>query len=102
MFQSFVAKLRPGANDSDFHLTLTNDLPSAQVAEVRLAGLAVAQGVKLTSPDGGKLWRVTIPANGSVELRYSIPTARGRLSSSSATKVNRPSVTFTSVAPMSR
>jgi hypothetical protein len=93
---------RPGNADEEFHVTLTNDLPSAQVAEVRLAGLAEARGVNLASPDGGKVWRVTVPANGTAELRYSVPTARGRLLSSSATKVNRPSVTFTSVAPRSR
>ena len=68
---------RAGADDI-FHVTLTNDLPSAQVAEVRLAGLAKAENVNLASPDGGKVWRVTVPANGSAELRYSIPTARGR------------------------
>ncbi|MGE5561843.1 MAG: DUF4139 domain-containing protein [Bacillota bacterium] len=69
---------RAGDGEDEFHVTLTNDLPSPQVAEVRLAGLAEARGVNLASPDGGKVWRVTVPANGSVELRYSIPTARGR------------------------
>jgi hypothetical protein len=93
---------RDGATGDEFHLTLTNDLPSAQVVEVRLAGLAKAEGMNLSSPDGGKLWRVTVPANGTAELRYSIPTARGRLLASSATKVNSPSVTFTSVWPRSR
>ena len=68
---------RPGT-DEEFHVTLTNDLPSAQVAEVRLAGLARAQNVNLASPDGGKVWRVTVPANGTADLRYSVSTARGR------------------------
>lgn len=88
---------RRSGSEDEFHVTLFNDLPSAQVAEVRLAGLAEARGVNLASPDGGKVWRVTVPADGTAELRYSIPTARGRLSSSSATNVNRPSVTLTSV-----
>lgn len=88
---------RRAGSEDEFHVILSNDLPSAQVAEVRLAGLAEARGVNLASPDGGKVWRVTVPANGTAELRYSIPTARGRLSSSSATKVNSPSVTLTSV-----
>jgi hypothetical protein len=69
---------RAAGKDDEFRLTLTNDFSRPQVAEVRLAGLAKADGANLTSPDGGKLWRVTVPANGTAQLRYSIPTARGR------------------------
>jgi len=88
---------RSGDAGDEFHVTLTNDLHTAQITEIRLAGLAEARGVNLASPGGGKVWRVIVPANGTAELRYSIPTARGRLSESSATKVKSPSVTLTSV-----
>jgi hypothetical protein len=67
----------PGAKEEEFWLTLTNDLSRPQLAEVRLAGLAKAQGSNLTVPDGGKVWRVTVPANGTANLRYTVSTARG-------------------------
>ena len=64
--------------DYEFRLMLTNDLPVAQVAEIRLAGLAEAEDSTVVKHNGGKLWRVTVPANGTAHLRYTVPTARGR------------------------
>ena len=67
------------------------------------------KGGKLVKRDGWMLWRVRGP--GQRHARAALrrltalglrSTARGRWFSSSATKVNRPSVTLTSVAPRSR
>jgi hypothetical protein len=56
-----------------FLLTLTNDLPVAQTAEIELPLEARPQGgIRLVKRDGWLLWRVTVPANGSVQLRYTM------------------------------
>lgn len=96
------------SNDGDgYLLTLTNDHAQAQAVEIELQPYTSAHGAKLVKRDGWMVWRVTVPANGRSELRYSThdqswSTGRGRFSASSATKVNSPSVTFTSVKPRSR
>jgi hypothetical protein len=54
------------------HLTLTNDLPRAQVVEVELPLFARTSGARLAKRDGWQLWRVTVPANGQSELRYEL------------------------------
>ena len=52
-------------------LTLTNDLPRPQVTEIELPLTARAlRGGRLVKRDGWTLWRVTVPANGTSELRY--------------------------------
>jgi hypothetical protein len=56
-----------------FRLTLTNDHDSAQVAEIELPlGARPIGGGRLVKRDGWMLWRVTVPANGTAELRYTI------------------------------
>lgn len=96
------------SKDGDgYLLALSNDRPEPQTVEIELQPYTTAHGATLVKRDGWLLWRVTVPANGRSELRYSThdqtwSTARGRLSASSATKVNSPSVTLTSVAPRSR
>jgi len=57
-----------------FHLTLTNDHDSPQVAEIELPlGARPVGAGRLVKRDGWMLWRVTVPANGTAELRYTIP-----------------------------
>ena len=75
---SQTTERREGEADYEFRLMLTNDLPVAQVAEIRLAGLAKAEDSTVVKHNGGKLWRVTVPANGTAQLRYTVPTTRGR------------------------
>src|SRR5688572_20816585 len=54
-------------------LTLTNDLPTAQTAEIELPLEAKAvEGGTLVKRDGWMLWRVRIPANGTAQLRYRV------------------------------
>ena len=64
-------------------LTLTNDLPQPQAVEIELQPYTKAHGETLVKRDGWMLWRVTVPANGRSELRYSTydqswSTDRGR------------------------
>lgn len=54
------------------HLTLTNDLPVPQTVEVELPLNARSTDAALVRRDGWKLWRVTVAANGSAELRYEL------------------------------
>ena len=57
-----------------FRLTLTNDHTTPQVAEIELPlGARPIGGGRLVKRDGWMLWRVTVPANGTAELRYTIP-----------------------------
>jgi hypothetical protein len=49
-------------------LAITNDAPEARTVEIELP--LEARGAKLVKRDGWMLWRVRVPANGSVELRY--------------------------------
>lgn len=56
-------------------LTLSNALPEPVTVEVRIGALAGAVrpvGVKLARKDGRPLWRVTVPANGTAQLRYGV------------------------------
>ena len=55
---------------ASLHLVLTNDLATPQVAEVELPLEARGRGLVLR--DGWRLWRVTVPPNGSAELRYEL------------------------------
>ena len=49
-------------------LTLTNDLSKPQTVEIQLP--LDARGKELVKRDGAMLWRVTVPANGTSEVRY--------------------------------
>ncbi|QIK78822.1 hypothetical protein G7077_07850 [Sphingomonas piscis] len=61
----------PDEEGGGYRLTLTNDLSTAQMAEVELPlGTKAVKVGKLTKRDGWMLWRVRLPANGSRELRY--------------------------------
>jgi hypothetical protein len=53
-------------------LTLTNDLPVAQMVEVELPLQARTTGAALVNRDGWKLWRVRVPANGRATLAYEL------------------------------
>lgn len=59
------------ADKATYLLTLTNDLSAPQVAEIELPrGARAVGGVKLLKRDGWMVWRVLVPANGQVQLRY--------------------------------
>ena len=51
-------------------LTLTNDLPRPQVAEVELPLGYRGTSTRLVKRDGWMLWRVIIPANGTAKLTF--------------------------------
>ena len=54
-----------------YELVLTNDLTSPQTVEIELPlGMRAVSGGRLVKRDGWMLWRVTVPANGTAELRY--------------------------------
>jgi len=52
------------------HLTLTNDQPRAQIAEIELPLQVRGITARLVKRDGWMLWRVVIPANGTAKLTY--------------------------------
>jgi hypothetical protein len=61
------------AHETENRLVLTNDMPRAETVEVELPLGAVALGPgRLVKRDGWMLWRVTVPANGTAELRYRV------------------------------
>ena len=62
----------PKEEGGGFKLTLTNDMSRAQVAEIELPLEAKPGNRRLIDRDGWKLWRVTIPANGTAEMTYSL------------------------------
>ena len=62
----------PKAEGGGFKLTLTNDMSRAQVAEIELPLEAKPGNRRFIERDGWKLWRVTIPANGTAEMTYSL------------------------------
>jgi hypothetical protein len=67
------ARLTPFASQEGggYQLVLTNDLSSPQIAEIELSPEARAiSGGRLVKRDGWMLWRVTVPANGTAQLRY--------------------------------
>jgi hypothetical protein len=53
-------------------LTVSNDLSHPQTVEIELPLTAKAPTARLVKRDGWMLWRVTVPANGRVELRYRV------------------------------
>ena len=55
-----------------YQLTLTNDLPTAQKAEIELPLETKGLGARLVNRDGWMVWQVTVPANGRSVLRYRI------------------------------
>jgi hypothetical protein len=55
-----------------YQLTLTNDLPTAQKAEIELPLETKGLGARLANRDGWMVWQVTVPANGRSVLRYRI------------------------------
>jgi hypothetical protein len=58
-------------------LTLTNDQPRPQIAEVELPLGYRGVSAKLVKRDGWMVWRVTIPANGKVKLTYRVIDDQG-------------------------
>jgi hypothetical protein len=63
-----------GSDPARFRLVLSNAMDSAQVAEIELPlGAQATDRTRLVKRDGWMLWRVRIPANGSVEARYRVP-----------------------------
>jgi hypothetical protein len=63
-----------GVGRNSYELTVSNDSPKSRIAEVRLPPHVRPLGAtKLGSQDGYRLWRVTVPANGTVSLRYRAP-----------------------------
>jgi len=55
----------------DYRLTLSNALPSPQSVEIELPLEIKAIGSpKLVKRDGWMVWKLTVPANGTAELRY--------------------------------
>ena len=65
---------REDANGSPaYKLVLTNDLPRAQTVEIEFPLEArPMEGRVLVKRDGWKLWRVTLPANGSASFSWHI------------------------------
>ena len=61
---------RDEADGGGYRLTLTNDLARPQLVEIELPLDARAHGGSLVKRDGWMLWRVTVPANGTAELRW--------------------------------
>ena len=59
-----------GEDGGGYLITLTSDLSRPQVVEIELPHEAKARG--LVKRDGWMLWRVTLPANGTRELRYRV------------------------------
>jgi hypothetical protein len=54
-----------------YQLILSNDLAHPQSVEIELPLTATARsGGALAKRDGWQVWRVTVPANGTAELRY--------------------------------
>jgi hypothetical protein len=54
-----------------YQLIVTNDLAHPQSVEIELPLTATARsGGPLAKRDGWQVWRVTVPANGTAELRY--------------------------------
>jgi hypothetical protein len=64
---------RNDATGGGFRLVLTNDLPSAQEVRVELplGARSLGKGA-LVKRDGWMLWQVTVPANGTAEIRYRV------------------------------
>lgn len=57
----------------EFALTLTNDSPQAQTVEIELPLEARGTGSRLVKRDGYMIWLVRVPANGTRQLKYTIP-----------------------------
>jgi hypothetical protein len=62
----------PKEQGGGFKLTLTNDMSRDQVAEIELPLEAKPGNRRFIERDGWKLWRVSIPANGTAEMTYSL------------------------------
>jgi len=55
---------------ASYRLTLTSDLPQPEQVEIQLPLVAKPDSAKLVKRDGWLVWAPTIPANGTVELKY--------------------------------
>jgi hypothetical protein len=55
---------------ASYRLTLTSDLPRPEQVEIQLPLVAKPDSAKLVKRDGWLVWTPTIPANGTVELKY--------------------------------
>jgi hypothetical protein len=63
-----------GGGRNSYELSVSNDSSKARLAEVRLPPDVRPLGAtKLVSQDGYRLWRVSVPANGTTTLRYRAP-----------------------------
>ena len=62
----------PKEQGGGYRLTLTNDMSRPQLAEIELPLEAKPGDRRLIERDGWKLWRVTVPANGTAEMTYSL------------------------------
>ena len=57
-----------------YELTISNESPQARAAEIRLPpDIRVLGATRLVRQDGYQQWRVSVPANGTVTLRYRLP-----------------------------
>jgi hypothetical protein len=63
------------ANSGEWLLTVTNDhsRPVAFEAEIAEDESRIRTSARLERRNGRPLWAVTVPANGSVSLRYRLP-----------------------------
>jgi hypothetical protein len=66
----FARQVQSRGDPHILRLTLTNDLPWPQSAEIELPLEARGMNAKLVKRDGRMLWRVVIPANGTAKLTY--------------------------------
>ena len=79
--RTLVELVRETPHSQEFRLTVTNDQrrPVRFEAEFPLAGYDFRANHRLGRRDGGRFWATTVPANGSVILRFGFGIdARGR------------------------
>ena len=62
----------PKEEGGGYKLTLTNDMSRDQAAEIELPLETKPGNRRLIERDGWKVWRVSIPANGTAEMTYSL------------------------------
>ena len=66
----FATELQSEQDPYLYRLTLTNDLPRPQTAEIELPLNVRGVGARLTKRDGLMVWEVVVPANGTRKLSY--------------------------------
>jgi hypothetical protein len=65
-------RLRETDNKPGYELVVSNDLARPQTVEIELPLDAKGIGKTLVKREGWMLWRVTLPANGHVTLRWHV------------------------------